>query len=202
MAPRLIIAPLLTGAALLFGSVAFASTWRVLPDSAELNFSTETDTPRSEEPVPFTGGFDAWTAEITFHPDALDQAELRIEVDMTSLTGDRAWAVGMARSADWLGVDAFPKAVFTARGTVLTEEGRYRFVGPLTLRDSTANVAIEADITLEGIFAEVSGSGELDRRLFGVGAFAGTELAAGLVTLDFAFSAIRTSYQPPATAEP
>lgn len=178
-------APLLTGVALFLCSPAYAVDWQIDHSVSTLGFTAEADRPRTDELVTFDAVFDRWEAQVTFDPDRPRSARIQIDIDMSSLSSEDLWGANMARGPDWLGVDTYPQATWQSNGVWPQGDNLYRLRGNLRLRDQVAPVTVEAKILFDGATAQITGSGEIRRSPFGIGAWASPEMVAPTVTVTF-----------------
>lgn len=155
--------------------------WTVLPGGT-LNFSV------GYGEAPATGGFYRWTANIVMDPDRPETADIRVEIDLASVTMGDPTQQEMVGGDDFLGVAAHPKAVFRAKGAT-ADKGGYGASGTLTLKGVSGSQSIRFVLTGAGQKRHVSGTAVIKRSVFGVGT---GDNAAGLdpdVAIKFAFDA-------------
>lgn len=118
--------------------------------------------------APVEGQFASWVADIKFDPDNLDNAAVRAEIDVASLT--LGSVTSQALSGDFLKSSEFPKAAFTSRVFTKTSESTFSVIGDLELTGIVAPVTIEFTIIFEGDVAKMNGTATLNRIDFEVGA--------------------------------
>ncbi len=148
-------------------AAADPTLWRPIAEESAIAFSGE------NSGAAFEGAFKAWSAEIRFDPDALDQASARVTVDVASARTGDAQIDATLPEKDWFDAGAHPQAVFEAdRFTRAEGENAYRAEGRLTLRGETKPVALPFTVRIDGDRAEMSGATTLNRLDWGVGAAA------------------------------
>ena len=117
---------------------------------------------------PVEGTFESWTAEIEFDPGAPEAARIDAVVDLASIA--LGTVADQAKGPDFLAVETEPRARFVAEGFEPIGEGRYRADGTLTLRGVEKAVPLEFDLSIDGDTATASGTANLNRMDWSVGA--------------------------------
>lgn len=166
---------------------AAAADWTVDGDTSTLGFA---GTQAGSE---FTGRFDDFAAEITFDPENLDAASVRVVIDVASFdSGDEA-RDETAMGADWFDAATYPEAVFDVAEVHATGDDTYEAVATLTIRDQTRDVVLPFTLTIDGDTARMSGELAVDRRDYtlGTGDWATGELVGTDVTITVDLSAVR-----------
>ena len=116
--------------------------------------------------TPVTGTFSSWSANVTFDPDDLENANIVADVDVTSLTlGDVS---DRAKSAEFLGADTHPTARFTSSKVEKTETG-FAAIGELELAGVTKDFTIDFTFEENNGVAIVEASAIIQRLDFSVG---------------------------------
>jgi len=116
------------------------------------------------------GSFADWTAGILFNeePDAegrFGSVDVQIAIGSLTLGSVTSQALG----ADFFNADGFPTARYT--GDIFANpDGGYLAEGMLTLKGKTIDVPLAFTLAMEGDIARMSGTAQLDRRDFGIGA--------------------------------
>lgn len=142
---------------------AEATLWRIDPDSSSIQITFTVD----EKPRP--GEFKSFRGEARFDPTALDNADLRLEIETASIDVDEPFATDFVKSIDWLFVEEHPIAIYDLQRLERIDSDRFRAVGLLTLRGKTHPVEGELSISLGGDRASAVGEAAFDRKDFGVG---------------------------------
>lgn len=138
------------------------------------------------------GQFSDWKADIRFDPSQLDKSSIRATARLSSVASGDAGRDGMLMGEDFLG-SARPVARFTADHLRAEGGNKYRADGTLQLKGVSRPLSLAFSLDIAGDKAKARGSAQLDRRDFavGTGQFAGTDLVAAEVAVDFAFTAQR-----------
>jgi len=116
---------------------------------------------------PSTGTFKTWQANINFDPDKLTDANVQVEIDITSL--DLGGNTKQALSKDFLNVEAFQTAVFTSENFTRNEDGTYQAIGELTVSGKTHPLTFSFDLEIEDNRARMKGGATIMRLDHGVG---------------------------------
>lgn len=141
---------------------AAAETWVVDPDASRIDIVYEING------KPWEGAFTRFSGAGAFDPDDIETAGMRLEIETESIDVGNVFGTAVAKTTDWLSVEAHPTAVFELTSLTPLADGRYRMAGALTLRGRTHEVA--GEIALEtGAAARSTGETRFDRSLFGVG---------------------------------
>ena len=165
---------------------AAASDWKIRP-GGRLGFVAHWN----ETPV--KGSFSRWDADVRFGPDALDQSNIVVTIDLSSVDSADAQRDEMLRGGDFFDVASHAKARYTARRVRNLGGDRYRADGELQLHGVDRRVPVTFNLEIKGDVATVRGSASFARSAFGVGSgeWAATDTIADPVTIDFAFKADR-----------
>lgn len=142
---------------------AEAATWRIDPDASSIAITFEVDE------APRQGLFETFRGEATFDPSALEDAELRFEIETASIDLDEPFATDFVKSIDWLFVEEHPVAVYELQRLERIEGDRFRAVGLLTLRGRTHSVNGEVTLNFNDKSAAAVGEAGFNRKDFNVG---------------------------------
>ena len=118
----------------------------------------------------FNGRFARWRADVRFDPNNLDASAIVVRIETASANTGVAVHDSALPTAAWFNASAFPTAEF--RSTRIRARGgdRYEARGNLTIRGQTRQVDLPFTLAINGDRASVSGSTQIDRRDFGIGA--------------------------------
>lgn len=116
---------------------------------------------------PVSGGFDNWSAAITFDPDDLEAASVEVEVDVASIT--LGGVAEQARGPNFLNVAAHPVARFVSASFASTGENTYEAKGELSLAGRSQPLTLPFSLRIEGDRAFVEAEVTLERLAFGIG---------------------------------
>lgn len=167
------------------GAVA-QSTWQILSNESSITFSA------TQNNSPVTGKFSNFSGEINFDPAQLSSSNIKIVVDMNSVTASYNQVADTLKTADWFNVKLFPQATFKSTSFTKTGDKTYQANGNLTIRDKTLPVTLT--FTLDNYSTtkmQLKGSASLKRTDFGVGQgdWAKTDAVKDEVQLNFVISA-------------
>lgn len=169
----------------------FAATvpvWNIVPSESSITFTA------TQNDAPVTGSFKKFTGEINFDPDQLKASNVKIMVDMASVSDAYNELSDTLKSSDWFNVMRFPQAVFQSSDFTKTGDKTFQAKGTLTIRDKTVPVVL--NFTQEEYTqtkGRVKGSTLLKRTAFGVGQgdWADTKAVKDEVKVDFILSAVK-----------
>ncbi len=143
--------------------------WTIDQPNAELTFTA------AYMGREFSGKFDEWSADIAFDPDRPEQADIRVEVTMSSVNTGEPFYDENVVLGDWFDARGFPQAVFEADSAESLGDGRYRANGSLTIKEATRPLALDFSLEIDGDRANVEGAATIQRLDFDIGADTLTE---------------------------
>lgn len=169
-------------------SSATVPKWQIIPNESSITFTA------TQNGAPVTGEFKSFSGEINASPDQLNESNVKIIVDIASLSDPYNQLKDTLKSKDWFNVEAFPKAIFTSNKFVKTGDKEYQSQGTLTIRDKT--VPITFTFTQEEYTkskGKIKGSVTIKRTKFGVGQgeWADTTAVKDDVLVNFVITAVR-----------
>lgn len=138
--------------------------WNLVPEKSSIRWEA------TQNHAPVAGKFDAFTAEIAFHPDALGQSHVKISIDTASITTAYDEAQSTLKTADWFAVDAFGHAIFETTRFSALGDNHYQAEGNLTIKGISAPVVL--NFTMENYSdteAHMLGEATLKRTDFNIG---------------------------------
>ena len=150
-------------AMLVTSAQAGPSLWRIDLDTSSIKITFDIDG------KPRTGGFGAFRGEATFDPAAPTDADLRFEIETSSIDLDEPFATDFVKSIDWLHVEDHPIAIYELKSLKNIEGDRFRASGLLTMRGVTHPVVGELTLNLGDSVATAVGEAGFSRKEFGVG---------------------------------
>lgn len=172
-----------------------ATTWTFDPAHTLVEFSAKH--------MMFTtvkGRFTSVRGTIVDVADDPTRSSVEVEIDAASVTTGDPQRDGHLKSADFLDVANFPTLTFRSRRVEGTHE-RFRVIGDLTIRGTTHEVTLEAELQGTGVnpwgktVAGFSASTEINRKDFGltwnVALETGGVLVSDRVKLDIEVEALR-----------
>lgn len=142
---------------------AHATSWDVVRGDSRIGFSG------THAGAPFQGTFKTWSAEITFDPEALDQAKATVTVDLASAeTGNTTYDKSLP-SGDWFNTGSSATATYTTDTIARGEGGSYVADGTLSLRGKQVPVTLTFDLAISGDTATMTGKSTIARLDFDIG---------------------------------
>ncbi|MFC4310615.1 YceI family protein [Steroidobacter flavus] len=140
-----------------------AATWSLQPKESKLGFVGE------QAGAQFEGGFDKFTADISFDPKNLAASRFDVKIDTASVNTQDGERDTTIKSADLFDVKRFPTAQYVA--DKFTDKGgnKYSATGKLTLRNVTKDVPIDFTFESKDGGAWLKGTAKIKRLDFGVG---------------------------------
>jgi polyisoprenoid-binding protein YceI len=143
---------------------SFAAQWKVDAGKSHLGFTVQW----SNEP--FSAAFKSWKADISFDPADLAHAHADVTVDLASEVSDEPDFDDGLKGALGFQVSQFPVAHFATAGFTHKAGDDYIATGRLSIRGVTRDVTLPFTLTLDDARAHMTGSAEIIRTDFGVGA--------------------------------
>lgn len=139
-----------------------APAWTVDQAQSRLGFASASDG------QPLTGRFKTWDAQIAFDPENLAASSATVTVALGSVeTQDPTQAPQLSEDI-WFRTAMFPNATFKT-GRIRAEGSGYIADGTLTIRDTTKQVSMPFDLTIEGDVAKMKGELTINRKDWGLG---------------------------------
>lgn len=150
--------------ALLLAMPAYAGNWDVDSATSKITFIA------SQSGEAFTGTLPAFASDITFDPEDLANAHIKITMPLAGTTTGSAGRDADLPNAEWFNVAAYPEAVFeSSKVTAVDENGHYIAEGTLTLRGISQPIFLPFDLAIENSKALATGTVTFNRLLFEVG---------------------------------
>ncbi len=161
-------------------SAAAVAQWTVDKAASNLGWST------SFQGEAIKGGFAAWSAQIAFDPDKLDQSRVKVTIDLGSVASGDNDRDGTLKSDQFFDVASFPKASYEASKFSKTDATHFTAHGKLTLHGVTKPLDLPFALTIKSGVAEMSGTADLDRTAFSVGSgdYASTDAIPAVVKVN------------------
>ena len=170
---------------LLVPASAQAQRWIVDPAASAITFTV------SHAGTRYEGRFARWSAAINFDPQAMAETDIRVRIDLTSLTTGEPSHPKTLAGEDWFAIeDEGQFAQFTAGSVTAQADGSYLADGRLTIRGHSVAVPLRFTLDIAGDVAKVAGGAKLARLDWGLGK--GSDAAGKWVSLDIPVS-IRVS---------
>ena len=180
----------LTALFLVTSSFAVVPSWLMVLTESHISFTA------TQNNAPVIGQFDQFAGQIQFDPNQLAEDQVTMVVNMASVNASYGEIADTLKSADWLNIQQFPKATFTAKDFIKTGDNQYKANGLLTLRDKTLPVTLNFTLTSYTTNNAVAkGTAQISRTQFGVGQgqWADTSAIKDSVQVQFVIAATKSS---------
>ncbi|MDP2806191.1 MAG: YceI family protein [Gallionellaceae bacterium] len=137
--------------------------------------------------VPMEGKFNKFSAQVTFEPAKLANAQARIDIDLASIDAGSVEANDEVAGKLWFNAKAYPTANFVSSGVKALSANRYEVSGKLSIKGATRDVI--APVTFQssgtrGTFDGVFTIKRLDYKI-GEGAWADLGTVANEIQIKF-----------------
>jgi polyisoprenoid-binding protein YceI len=174
--------------------MADTPTWQIVPSKSSLTFTA------TQNGAPVTGQFESFTGDIHFDPNQLSANNIKIVIDMNSITDSYNQLSDTLKTPAWFNTKLFPLAIFKSNEFKKIGDKTYQSKGMLTIRDKTLPVILtftQEDYTQNE--AMIKGSTIIKRTAFGVGQgeWADTTIIKDDVQINFTIKAIRKNVSNP-----
>ena len=159
--------------------------WIVIKSGSHVKFTA------TQQGKAFTGEFSKYDVLINFNEDAIQDANVMAEIDVTSIASGDAERDSTLVGKEWFNVKSIPKAVFKSDDFVKTGANTYEARGTLMMKDKSQPLTLPFTLDITGSKAEMSGKVTLDRRMWevGTGSWSTDEWVSTDVVVDVKISA-------------
>ncbi len=140
-----------------------AAEWALDPENSAVSFEA------TAQGNTYGGSFEGFEADITFDPEALDQASLVARIDLTSVAMNLPKAAEQLQGSDWFDTASHPTATFTSTSFEAKGDDDYDVLGELELKGATQSVVLPMSIVIEGDRARAAGEVTIDRLEYDIG---------------------------------
>lgn len=168
---------------LILTAPVLAQDWQIDPEQSSLKFEAM----QSGNAV--VGTFETWDAAITFDPADLAASNIQVTVDMASARTGNATIDQTLLNADWFDTSNFTTATFRSSQVNDLGEGKFEAVGTLTVKDQEHPLTLPFTLQLDGESATVTGTTDVMRTDYGLGASQPEKAVAGKVAIEVALKA-------------
>jgi polyisoprenoid-binding protein YceI len=166
------------------------SNWAIDPTHSEIGFKVKH--------MMFTnvsGKFTQFEAAIENEDEAFATSKINFSADVNSVDTANADRDNHLRGADFFDVENFAKLTFNSTSILKVNEGEYKIIGDLTIKDVTKNITLEAEYS--GLMKDPWGNtkiglslnGKINRKDFGLTWNAALETGGVLVGEDIKLAA-------------
>lgn len=136
----------------------------LVPEKSEIRFEAV------QNNAPVKGGFNGFSGDIAFHPDALPTSHTKIMVDIGSVFADYDEVAETLKTADWFDNGGFPQAVLETESFTALGDNRYEAVAALTIKGQRVPVTLHFTVnSFSDTQANVTGEAILKRTDFNIG---------------------------------
>jgi polyisoprenoid-binding protein YceI len=169
-------------------STAAVPAWTIVPGESSIKFTA------IQNNAPVSGEFKKFTGKINVDPEQLSASNVKIIVDVSSVSDPYNQLSDTLKSEDWFNVKSYPQAVFKSTKFSKTGDKTYKANGTLTLRNKTLPIDLtftQEEYTLNK--GRVKGSTTIKRSAFGVGQgeWSDTKTIKDDVRIDFIITAVK-----------
>ena len=123
-----------------------SSKWNIDTAHSGVNFSV-----RHMVVSKVRGRFTKYSGEVALDEEDLTRSVVRATIDAASIDTGTAQRDNHLRSADFFDVEKFPELRFRSTRVEDVGGGRLRVIGELTIRDTTREVALDAESAGRGV---------------------------------------------------
>ncbi|MFZ3322842.1 MAG: YceI family protein [Usitatibacter sp.] len=157
---------------------------KIIPEKSFIRFAF------TQMNVAVEGKFRKFDATIAFDPARPETAKASFEVDVGSIDLGTDEGNTEARRKTWLGVDAFPKATFTATSVKALGGGKFEARGPLAIKGASREIVATFTVSDAGGIRTVEGQFPMKRLQYKIGEneWADTDTVADDVLVKFRFA--------------
>src|SRR5262245_14767344 len=117
------------------------AAWKVDPVHSGVHFSV-----RHMLVAKVHGQFRRWTAEVAIDEADLTRSSVAVTIETASVDTGNAQRDADLRSANFFDAEKFPAMTFRSRRVERAGKDAYRLIGDLTIRDTTKEVVLEAEL--------------------------------------------------------
>ena len=146
------------------------------------------------------GSFDVFDAKIVFDADDLENSQIKVDIDVTSITTGHSDRDQTLNSSSFFDTKTWPSAAFESRNITATGDGTYEAAGTLAMRDVVRDVVLAFTLVIEEgpegsgqLQAHAEGELPIKRLDYGIGQgdWASTGTVADDVTITLEIKATR-----------
>jgi cytochrome b561/polyisoprenoid-binding protein YceI len=135
------------------------------------------------------GSFAEWGGSIRFDPEHPEDADIRIDVELTSASVGDTTMDSLLKGAEFLAAEANRTASWRATSIRRAGPARYTAQGLLTLKGASRPQELSFTLSGNGPRRQVGGSATIDRTAFAIGSGPSAESLSQAVSLEFSFEA-------------
>ncbi len=138
---------------------------KILPNSSSIKFIA------NQAGTSIKGEFKDFSADIKFHPKALDKSSAKVIINMPNfIISDNEEAQSTLKQKDWFNITTFPIANFTAESFTFIKDKTYEAKGNLTIKGKTQQITLEFELVeFNNKSAHITGNTTIKRSNFDIG---------------------------------
>lgn len=117
------------------------------------------------------GGFKAFSGNIDLVDEKVEESQVAVDIDMTSVFSDDDGLTGHLKSSDFFEVEKHPKSTFVSTKIVADKEkgdDQYKVTGDLEMRGKKKSIEFPAKITVSDTEVGVDAEFAINRKDFGI----------------------------------
>jgi polyisoprenoid-binding protein YceI len=143
---------------------SMAQDWRVDYGKSQVRFVIR------QMNVPVEGGFSRFTTQASFDPAKVENALLRVDLDMASIDTGSPDGDDEARRPLWFDMARYPQASFVSKSVTKQADGRFVARGDLTIKGRSRVISVPFSLTRQAGGAWLAeGKLPVSRADFGIG---------------------------------
>jgi polyisoprenoid-binding protein YceI len=119
--------------------------------------------------APLVGTFNKFSAQISFDPAKIAEAQARIEVNVASIDTGSAEGNEEVVGKQWFNAKDYPAATFVSTGLKALGGNRYQATGKLTIKGKTLDIATPVTFQSDGTHGTFEGAFTIKRLDYTIG---------------------------------
>jgi cytochrome b561 len=138
------------------------ANWDVDYDASEIRFTGNYDG------AEFTGTFDDWSADVEFHPEALDESRVLVTVRTATADAGKKLYNDSLKGPEWFDTTTYPDAQISLSNFSETDTG-YSADAAISLKSELVTVPLDFTLEIDGDTAMLAGKAVMSRKAFNLG---------------------------------
>jgi len=122
-------------------STKVKTTWAIDPDHSEIHFKV-----KHMMVSTVTGSFNEFGATVESESEDFDGANISFWANIDSIDTNNEARDNHLKSDDFFNAGEYPKMSFQSRSFTRQEDGNFKLIGDLTIRDQTKEVELDAEL--------------------------------------------------------
>ncbi|KCZ64100.1 hypothetical protein L53_06265 [Hyphomonas sp. L-53-1-40] len=141
---------------------AIDANWDVDYDTSEIRFTGMYDG------AEFSGTFDDWSADVEFHPEALDESRVLVTVRTATADAGKKLYNDSLKGPEWFDTTTYPDAKISLSNFSKTDTG-YNADAAISLKSELVTVPLDFSLEIDGDTAMLAGKAVMSRKAFNLG---------------------------------